>query len=205
MRIVGGSVELTNMGKAPYKLDIVTTTGFVAVRLHPSGAISIRRCNGEPVEVLKARRISLWSCQAGQKDRELEEPQGGLLSLNCSRCKLTEFMSLSSTLHELDCSFNQIEELYLTGGGRMRNAALSLEKLICNDNKIKRFDFSTSKRLRIINCANNRIENLRLGMGFTELESLDCSNNCLSVIDLAGLVALQCLNATQNRIGLKQI
>lgn len=168
-----------------YRLTILTSTGYVAVKnlkrqtvIHPADGI-------KEIQLPRSHKIALWSCSsAGDINAEtgLVKLEGKLLRLYCSNNKLQELDIKSlRDLQELDCSNNCLTELDLSEISSYNPAGLPF--------------------LKTLNCSNNKLKSLRLGKNLKSLENLDCSKNQLPIIDLAGLVALQVLNAKCNHFG----
>jgi hypothetical protein len=176
---------MVNGGKRDYHLAVQTSTGFLAIKNSASQTVVYPADGTTVIQVPRSRIIALWSCQsAGEIDAEtgMVKPDGKILKLKCAGNQLRE-LSVETLCHlqELDCSNNLLTKLNLAETVGLNPVGLP--------------------HLKSVNCSNNKLQSLILGKTLTRLENLDCSKNQLPIIDLAGLVALQVLNARENQIG----
>ncbi|MCR4852093.1 MAG: leucine-rich repeat domain-containing protein [Prevotella sp.] len=98
-------------------------------------------------------------------------------------------------LKTLDCSNNQLTELYVTN-------CCSLETLDCSNNKLESLDFSiwyyddTTSMLKSLNASNNKLTQLEMLNDCPVLETLDISNNQLTSVSLQNCAELTSLNCS---------
>lgn len=90
------------------------------------------------------------------------------------------------------------------------NAMTNLQTLSCSGNNITRLDLRGNTQLTAINCSNNSIsgliftdtdlsnKNSNNTTNLTGFQSLDCSNNALTALDLTNNTALTVLNCSNN-------
>jgi len=198
-------IPMSNHGKQPYRLLVKSSTGFVAVK-NNSNKVEIYPADGRGKIVIPvAERIVLWPCiQEGRthKDRE-PETVGEIVKLDCSNNNLTAIGGFElQSLKELNCSYNLLQNLMVfRPSGSLWRGARDIEFLDCSHNMILNLDLSECSHLQRVDCSHNQLRSIRLGKNLKRLKSLDCSKNYLPLIDLAGLVALQSLNAIDNSIG----
>ena len=106
-------------------------------------------------------------------------------------------------LKTLDCSNNQLTELYVTN-------CCSLETLDCSNNKLESLDFSiwcydnTTSMLKSLNASNNKLTQLEMLNDCPVLETLDISNNQLTSVSQLEMLndcpALETLNISNNQL-----
>ncbi len=78
----------------------------------------------------------------------------------------------------LDCAFNGISELDLSGNSR-------LERLNCANNELSRLEISRNGKLKRLHCNANRLTGLDLPRNGS-LEMVNCVKNQISSLDLSG-------------------
>jgi Leucine-rich repeat (LRR) protein len=76
---------------------------------------------------------------------------------------------------------------------------ISLEKINCTNNRIRRINISQNINLRILLCSNNQIANLYLAENL-ELTNLVCKNNKLTSLDMRQNSKLTGLDCSSNKI-----
>lgn len=97
------------------------------------------------------------------------------------------------SLRELDCSFNNLQSLYLVENKQ-------LELLVCHDNPISSLPLEYTPRLKALNCYNNpQLKELDL-TGCPELGVLTCYNCGLESLDLRNCQKLMSLYTNDNRL-----
>ena len=75
----------------------------------------------------------------------------------------------------------------------------SLERLICDGNKLTNLDLSKNTELVEVSCAGNQLKSLTI-LTATNLEDLNCSRNQLTDLDVSGNTRLKYINVSQNRV-----
>ena len=136
--------------------------------------------------------------------------------LNCSYQKLTTLnLELNSRVEKLNCSGNQLTDLWLySKGGSLRYldcggnklTALDLSKspelteLYCSGNKLTALDLSANKKLQKINAQTNALTTLDT-RNLPELTYLDLQANFdLKAIDVSKSTKLEFLNVAQGKL-----
>ena len=97
-----------------------------------------------------------------------------------------------TSLTDLDCADNEIEELDLS-----KNT--ELKKLDCSVNKIKSLDLSKNTKLENVYADNNTLTSLNV-RGITALKKLVCYSNDLTELDVSGITALKDLDCHENKL-----
>jgi len=153
----------SNGGAKRYLIEAESTTGFVAWRLD-DGTILVNPA--ETVDLPASPSLAFWPC-AGYQDTT---PSGDIISLDCHANQLARLdVRRLKALRFLDCCYNRLTELDLTG-------LADLEVLDADNNELAALDVHHLSALRILNCANNRLTSLNLiEMGW--LQVLDCTGN----------------------------
>jgi hypothetical protein len=203
MNAPSSSVQMSNRSAQPYKLTVISTTGFVAIkarhgniRVYPA-AYKIR----DEIVLPRSPMITLWPCsEPTTPEYSFPSPSGNLTELVCSGNQIST-MSLSgiSSLHTLDCSHNCLRRLDIavaTKSGSIEGPA-NLEYLNCSHNSLTKLDLSNLQSLRLVACSHNRLRSLNLH-GLGNLSFLDCSQNRLESLKFNHLLALEYFNAMQN-------
>ncbi len=168
-------------------------------------------CSNNP----KLEDISgLWSCTT-------------LLTLDCSRCKLT-FLDVRdlTALQALTCYSNNLTTLYLTGCTALSylhcsynynlaeltgvDSCTAMTDLDCDDCPITSLDVSAMTNLGSLNCASTHLQTLTvtgknnltsLNVAFNEmLTKLYCYQNQLTILDVTGCTALETLYCFTNQL-----
>ena len=136
--------------------------------------------------------------------------------LNCSYQKLTTLnLELNSRVEKLNCSGNQLTDLWLDprgnslryldcGGNKLTALDLSkspeLTELYCSGNKITALDLSAKKKLQKINAQTNALTTLDT-RNLPELTYLDLQANFdLKAIDVSKSTKLEFLNVAQGKL-----
>ncbi|BDS13865.1 T9SS type A sorting domain-containing protein [Aureispira anguillae] len=92
-----------------------------------------------------------------------------------------------TNLWALDCSWNQISSLQISGLN-------DLEMVHCSYNQLSSLDLMGNSRIREIICSSNQLNSLNVS-GLSNLQLLSCSQNNLSSLDIStntGLIQLYC-------------
>ena len=112
--------------------------------------------------------------------------------LNCSYQKLTTLnLELNSRVEKLNCSGNQLTDLWLDPRGN------SLRYLDCGGNKLTALDLSKSPELTELYCSGNKITALDLSAN-TKLQKLNAQTNALTTLDTRNLPELTYLDLQAN-------
>ena len=106
--------------------------------------------------------------------------------------KFQEFRIGETSLKEVSLSNLDITTLKI-------DKSDSLEKLICDRNKLTELDVSKCPALVELRCHDNQLTSLNVS-GCTALISLDCSYNQLTSLNVSGFTALMYLNCWSNRL-----
>jgi hypothetical protein len=153
----------SNGGTKRYLIEAESTTGFVAWLLD-DGTILVNPA--ETVDLPASPSLAFWPC-AGYQDTT---PAGDIISLDCHANELTRLnVRRLKALRFLDCCYNRLPELDLTG-------LADLEVLDADNNQLAGLDVHHLLALRILNCASNRLTQLDVSM-LRQLQVLDSSNN----------------------------
>lgn len=118
-----------------------------------------------------------------------------LEKLDCHGIGLTELnVGKNFKLEELDCSQNQLKKSVdiLSSG---------LKKLNCSNNKLTYMNLGILYGLNLeeVNCSNNEIRNIVMD-SVGELVKFDCSNNDLMTLDVSQCFKLKELNCSGNQL-----
>ncbi|MFD2727186.1 T9SS type A sorting domain-containing protein [Hyunsoonleella rubra] len=126
-----------------------------------------------------------------------------LESLNISGENIQNLQGIKafSSLIELDCSNNYLDELDVSG-------MVNLERLYCGSNYFLTsnvaspngvLNITATPSLTTLFCADNDLADLNVTLN-TNLEVLDCSNNRLALLDISNNTSLVELNCDNNQI-----
>lgn len=118
-----------------------------------------------------------------------------LEKLDCHGIGLTELnVGKNFKLKELDCSQNQLKKSVdiLSSG---------LKKLNCSNNKLTYMNLGILSGLNLeeVDCSNNKITNIVMD-SVGELVKFDCSNNDLMTLDVSQCLKLEELNCSGNQL-----
>lgn len=195
------AVSMSNAGKQPYRVAVKSSTGYVAVK-NSDGKIKVFPANGKSITIPSAKEIVMWPCDKTVGTSGEPESVGEIQILDCANNQLRKLDVCGlQSLQKLNCSCNSLEYLWLFGPvNSSYDGPRNLQHLDCAHNLIRELDFSELQEICTVNCSHNKIRSLRLGKKLKRLQSLNCSQNRLSLIELAGLVALQSLNAKGNSL-----
>ena len=112
--------------------------------------------------------------------------------LNCSYQKLkTLNLELNSRVEKLNCSGNQLTDLWLYSKGS------SIRYLDCGANKLTALDLSKSPELTELYCSGNKITALDLSAN-TKLQKINAQTNALTTLDTRNLPELTYLDLQAN-------
>ena len=112
--------------------------------------------------------------------------------LNCSYQKLTTLnLELNSRVEKLNCSGNQLTDLWLDPRGN------SLRYLDCGGNKLTALDLSKSPELTELYCSGNKLTALDLSAN-KKLQKINAQTNALTTLDTRNLPELTYLNLQAN-------
>ena len=118
-----------------------------------------------------------------------------LEKLDCHGIGLTTLnVGKNFKLRELDCSYNQLKDyLYILSSG--------LKILNCSNNKLTHMNLGILYGLNLeeVNCSNNEIRNIVMD-SVGELVKFDCSNNDLMTLDVSQCFKLKELNCSGNQL-----
>ena len=114
--------------------------------------------------------------------------------LNCSGQELKKTLNLeqNSRVEKLNCSGNQLTDLWFHTGS-------SLRYLDCSVNQFTALNLSKNPELTELSCSVNQFTALNLSKN-PELTELSCSNNKLTSLDLSANTKLQQINASSNKL-----
>ena len=147
-------------------------------------------------EFSRVKRIEISSLQTKKK----------ITKLNC----IDKFKNLIY----LDCSYNNIKRLDLTGNKKIREVwcadngmvelnisnCSDLRRVECSGNELKSLNLQGCSSLRILDCPDNDIANLDLSDCSESLSSLNCCYNCLEELSLYDFRNLEKLNCSHNQL-----
>lgn len=117
---------------------------------------------------------------------------GKVTRLECTSEKITKLSIFHNSLDFLDCSYNLLTTLDVTGQP-------SLERLRCIKNKLTTLDVSQNKKLRYLECNKNQLTTLDLSQN-KELDELNCGQNQLTELDVSQNKKLDKLRCLYNKI-----
>ena len=101
-------------------------------------------------------------------------------------------VTIRGNVTELDCSFNQLTSLDVSG-------CIALTTLRCWGNQLTSLDLSGCIALTMLSCYYNQLTSLNVS-GCTALTELKCWNNQLTSLDLSGCTALTKLDCSNNQL-----
>ena len=132
------------------------------------------------------------------------EELAAVTTMDCRNCYSTYFVTYGRRLYslqgieyftsltDLDCSENKIEELDLSKNTELVN-------LECWANQLTSLDTSKNIKLKKLCCDNNALTSLNI-QGNTELTRLDCYENNLTELDVSGVTAWLELSCQNNEL-----
>ena len=139
----------------------------------------------------------------------------GVTSLQLSEGSMTDLTGLEHfpNLAHLDCSYNQLTALDLSGcpgletlncsGNRLTALELSglsgLKTLYCFGNPLTELDLTGCPALEVVSCSDCRLSSLKV-TGCSGLLYLDCGYNPLASLDLSGCSALSELSCPGSQL-----
>jgi len=119
--------------------------------------------------------------------------RGDVTELNCSWNQLTSLdVSGSSSLRTLDCSYNQLTSLDVSGSS-------SLRTLDCSYSQLTSLNVSKNTALTELSCCNNQLTSLDVSKN-TALTRLGCDYNQLTSLDVSKNIALEMLGCNDNKL-----
>jgi hypothetical protein len=138
-----------------------------------------------------------------KKLRTLEGFDNELTSLNVEgldnlervmiyRNQLSSFSIKSSSLKQLDCDENELEELDVS-------SCAALTHLECNLNNLKELDVTHNTKLQDLLCTGNALESLNVSNS-PDLQNLQVSSNRLKALDVRQNIALDKLTCNKNQL-----
>jgi Leucine-rich repeat (LRR) protein len=111
-------------------------------------------------------------------------------SLDISNNKLASFQYNGKNLTYLNCSFNGLTSLNISGN-------TGLKSLDCRDNAINSLTMDECYNIETLDCANNRIPVLRVD-SLSELQNLYCDGNLLTSLDISENLVMDKLDCSNN-------
>lgn len=130
----------------------------------------------------------------GQKDGKLSQAErDAVTEININKKNCTDLTGIAyfANLEKLYCNDNKLKELNLENNKH-------LKVLDCSYNNLTTLDVSHNVLLDTLECANNGM--VKLNLGGSELEGLFCSDNNLTELDVSKNKYLQRLNCTNNKL-----
>jgi len=116
-----------------------------------------------------------------------------IIHLDCSFNQLTSIdLSGNNTLHDLNCSNNLLDSLDISKNTKLKD-------LVCSYNKLTTLDVSKNTALQGLSCDNNKLVIIDVSKN-TNLASLFCSFNFLTALDIKSNVALVSLYCSNNKL-----
>lgn len=131
---------------------------------------------------------------SGQKDGRLSKAErDAVTEININKKNCTDLTGIAyfANLEKLYCNDNKLKELNLENNKH-------LKVLDCSYNNLTTLDVSHNVWLDTLECTNNGMEKLNLGN--SELEGLFCSDNNLTELDVSKNKYLQRLNCINNKL-----
>lgn len=128
--------------------------------------------------------ISSISLQGCEKLQLLECDNGKLQTLDVSDCKALIFLS---------CNNNRITKLDL-------EKCRSLNTISCSDNQLEKIEITQCSNLENFNCENNAITGTLDFSGFAMLRVVNCNNNLISEIKCNNCISLYQLCCNKNQL-----
>ena len=158
-----------------------------------------------------------WFLTAKGSDGYFNEYYPTTLHVKSRGIKSLRGIEFFTRLTYLDCSFNQLTELNVTGFPILRylycdNNQLteldvsnsSVRDLFCCSNQLTELDVSNNTTLTRLRCYTNQLTELNV-TGCTALTSLSCGSNRLTELDVTSCTALQGLFCEPNQRDLELI
>jgi Leucine-rich repeat (LRR) protein len=174
-------------------LSLLVVIAFVTVlllSLNPAFAQTVTNADFDPdfLSVLQADYPEFFDSSGDVVPVAIE----ACTVLNVSGNDLTSLRGIKSftSLQELDCSFNALTVLDLTGLD-------NLKSLDCNVNKLTTLNLTSLNNLESVTCNRNELTSINV-TGLSKLQSLGCGTNKLPSLDLTGLSSLQWLFCDNN-------
>ena len=161
------------------------------------------------------KTLLLATCDANNDGEISAEEAEEITSLDIS-ATIPQITSLEgieyfTNLETLDCSYNRIGSLNLTGNTKLKELLASsnllesvalpspITTLDLSNNKLSTVDVSKMKELTSLNVTNNKLGSLNLSQN-KQLTEVLCLNNQLTSLDVSNLAKLAELNCSKNQI-----
>lgn len=149
--------------------------------------------------------VSSINLQGCEKLEVLECDNGKLQTLDVSDCKALLFLSCNNncitklnlegcnSINTISCSDNQLQKIEIT-------QCSDLENFNCENNAITgTLDVSSFAMLRVVNCNNNLISEIRCN-NCSSLYQLFCNKNQLTALEVKGCENLTLLRCSKNKL-----
>jgi hypothetical protein len=111
-------------------------------------------------------------------------------SLDISKNELTSFQYQGKKLTYLNCSFNGLTSLNISGNAGLKN-------LDCKNNAINRLIIDECYNIETLDCTDNQIQILRVD-SLSELQNLYCNGNLLTSLDISENLVMDKLDCSNN-------
>jgi hypothetical protein len=187
--------------RSNYHCSVATTTrNFAAV--NEAGITRIYSAHPDKTHAIPAYgRLTFWSC-ASPTDAT---PAGEVTQVICPGNHLSTLnVSTLAHLQHLDCSYNDLEMLDLSGLSALRTLIVLENRLFtlctarlyrlltldCYGNQLTSLDLTANPNLEVLDCSANRLLSLKLGRS-KNLHTLYAYGNQFHRLDLAALPALR--------------
>jgi len=133
----------------------------------------------------------------GDSEIQVSEASAFNGEINCYSMNISNLTNLTgieafTSLTILDCSFNQLTSLDVSG-------CTALTTLYCYNNALTSLDVSSCTALTTLDCINNSLTSLDVS-GCTALTTLNCSGNQLTSLDVSSCTAVTYLNCSINQL-----
>jgi len=160
-----------------------------------NSALTTLYCNDNQLTALDVSSNSALTtlhCNDNQLTNLNVSNNSELTSLYCSNNHLTELtVSNCEELIYLDCYDNQLTTLNL-------DSQTELTRLDCSYNRITELDLSSLYWLEVLRCGFNQLDNLDIHTYY--LSEVECNNNLLTSLDVAGTYYLEVLRCHSNQL-----
>ena len=145
------------------------------------------------------------NCSSNSLSGSFSLSHNNLKTLKCNNNKITKITTITPQLTYLSCYYNQLEVAPVVLSNLSAELNKNLEYLDCSFNKIPSLDLSGMTKLKTVYCKLSsavtigNLTSLNVS-GCTALTTLDCSGNKLTTLNITGCTALEELDCSNNQL-----
>ena len=190
--------ELRCNGNSIKELDLSYNTQLEDLACSANELVSLDLTNNKNLSRLECQH----AYQNYQSDEDKAKPK--LVTLNISGL---------DKLYSIDCKYNDVSELDLSGKTRLSSLDCTANKLTqlntgdcsalysvyCSGNQITSLDFTNNPRLSYLYCQNNKLASLKFG-DHSDVRTVEAYYNELTSLDVSNLTKLKSLYCHSNKL-----